>query len=171
MKNYQYNRIVQIFLGAIRDDLPCEPGINGVILRAYPWWPQKFIHLEVTWEKLDDCPAWEFAYLGTGYSVHFNCRHRDIDLLFVLARGLELQLGTLKRRLSQDIYVPGRYRKSSNELFVVEDMSRVPESDSAPILVGCRLAQYATTLREPVEALLMEADYLPITEFPRRQAA
>ena len=171
VKDRQYNRIVQTFLGAIRDDIPCEPGMNGAILRAYPWWPNRFVHLEVTWERLENHQAWEFAYVGTGYSVHLDCRHRDIDLVFVLARGLESQLGTLKRRLSQDIYVPGRYRKSSNELFVVEDMSRIPEADDAPILVGCRLAQYASTLREPVKNLLAEAGYPRITESARREAA
>ena len=112
MKNQHYNRIVQTFLGAIGGELECEQTQNGAILRAYPWWPLKFVHLEVTWESVQDCPAWEFAYLGTGYSIHLDCRHRDIDLMLVLARSLELQSGTLKRRLSQDIYVPGRYRRS-----------------------------------------------------------
>jgi len=155
------NRIVESFFGAARRECPCEMIPEDGVLRAYPWWPHTFVHLEATWESRRDCWAWEFSYLGTGYSVHFDCRHREIDVQYVLARGLEKRLVLLKRGLGQDIYVPGRYRKSENELRVLEDMARIPRSDDAPALVGCRLAQYAITLRAPVTGLLTEAGYLP----------
>lgn len=159
MNENDCDRILDSFFGGAQRVFDYRICSGGAALRAYPWAPNRFVHLEVTTEKLESSPAWQFGYLGTGYSVHLNCRHSDVGLQLLLARGLESHLRTIKKHLGQDIYVPGRYRQSRDVIFLVEDMCRIPHSDDGPTLVGCRLAQYALALRRPVDELLQEAGY------------
>ena len=152
-------RILSSFFGAVQAEYPYETCADYAILRVYPWWPIKFIHLEVTREKLQDCWAWEHSYIGSGYSVHLDCRHSDVDFLLHIARTLESSLCYLKKQIGGDIYLPGRWIKSASELRLIEDMTRIPENENFPILIGCRLAQYVVAVQDKVAAILKGAGF------------
>ncbi len=161
------DRFLECYFGAVQKEYPFEKELDGTVLRVFPWWPNKFVHLEVTEEKLQDYWGWEFSFIGTGFSVHFDCRHCNTELLLHFSRSLEASLGELKKQLGQDIYLPGRWNSRKKELRIIEDMCRVPERDNCHILVGCRLAQYTAALESCVEDLLSDFGYKSSPKSPR----